>query len=437
MQIVIPPFLRTDFFKDSFWALLGSVVLRGASLVTSIMLAHILLKTTFGEFNSLKNTLTTLAVFTTFGLGYTSTKFVADYINSKNKNPANLISQIYTITLVFSCAVSALLFIFAEDISYSYYKNTGFLHEIRLLALWVIITAISTAQNGIIAGLGIFKQLAKVNILIGVATVIVLPGLAYFHGLFGACLALVFIQGINCLFNYILIKNELKTTAKNEEDVGTRVNLRQILNYSLPLTLIEAVFSIFLWVNYFMLQNYQNYDEVALYSAAMQWYVVLLFIPTVLRNVILSYFSKNDSTYKITILRNAVTISLVATLLPAVVIFACAPYIASLYGGAFSGLTSVLRVIVFIPVFSSVINVLEQFLFSISKNWLVFFVCLLKDSFTSLLFIYFLLVKDIHQGAVYLSLAYLIMNLLVSLLYLIIYFKTDLFSRYLNFSTKV
>ena len=110
MKILINKIRGNRFLRDSFWALLGNVVLRGAALITSIILAHILQKTTVGEFNSLKNTLTTLAIFTTFGLGYTSTKFVADYINSKNIHPKLLINKVYKITIIFSCLVSSFLF---------------------------------------------------------------------------------------------------------------------------------------------------------------------------------------------------------------------------------------------------------------------------------------------------------------------------------------
>ncbi len=432
MKILINKIRGNRFLRDSFWALLGNVVLRGAALITSIILAHILQKTTFGEFNSLKNTLTTLAIFTTFGLGYTSTKFVADYINSKNIHPKLLINKVYKITIIFSCLVSSFLFIFANEISSYYYKTFEFSEEIRLLSFWIVLTAISTSQNGIIGGLGIFKKLSGINVVMGFITIIVLPLSAYFYGLIGACSALLVIQFINCIFNFFLIRKESNLLQPKSNNNNFDITYKEILVFSLPLTLIEAFFSVFLWLNYFLLQNYQSYDEIAIYAAAMQWYIVLLFIPTVLRNVILSYFSHNQYSSKLNVLRNAISITFISTLLPAVIIAFIAPYISKLYGSSFHGLTNVLRIVIFIPVFSSIINVLEQFLFSVSKNWLVFLICFFKDFFTFLIFLYCLVFLKIQEGAMYLTSAYLIMNIFAVLIYLIIYFKTDIFKQYLN-----
>ncbi len=435
MKALFSKFFQNNFFRDSFWALLGSVILRGSALVSSIMLAHILQKTTFGEFNSLKNTLTTLAVFTTFGLGYTSTKFVSDFLHSKKANLEKIVLQIYSITFVFSGVVSLLLFIFSNDISVFYYKNADFSNEIKLLAAWVVLTAITTSQSGIIGGLGIFKKLSFVNVLMGIITIIVLPIFSYTNGLIGACTALLIIQFLNCIFNYFLISKELKLLGNNRiNNTNYTVNYKEILLFSTPLTLIEAFFSIFLWLNYFLLQNYQNYDEVAIYSAAMQWYVVLLFIPSVLRNVILSYFSRDEEATRASVLKNAILISGFTTLIPAVIVFIFAPYISAMYGKSFTELTTVLRIIVFIPVFSSIVNVLEQFLFSISKNWMVFIICFIKDSFTFLCFAYFVFFLNIKQGAIYLTGAYLFMNFLAALVYMVIYFRTGTFKQYLEVS---
>jgi len=433
MKQILEKVFQNSFFRDSFWALLGSVILRGSALVSSIMLAHILLKTTFGEFNSLKNTLTTLAVFTTFGLGYTSTKFVADFLHSKKTNLRKLVNQIYRITITFSGVISLLLFVFSANVSSFYYKNSEFSNEIKLLAVWVVLTAISTSQNGIIGGLGIFKKLSLINVVMGIITIILLPVLSYTNGLIGACIALLLIQFVNSILNYILIQKELKIIESNSESANAGdIEYKDILLFSVPLTLIEAFFSIFLWLNYFLLQNYQNYDEVAIYSAAMQWYVVLLFIPTVLRNVILSYFSRNESGSRSSVLKNAVLISIITTLIPAAIVFFMAPWVSQMYGKTFSELTLVLRIIVFIPVFSSIINVLEQFLFSVSKNWLVFIICFIKDSFTFLIFAYLVFFWNIKEGAIYLTSSSLFMNFLAAVVYLVIYLRTDIFTQYMK-----
>lgn len=419
-------FGKSDFFKDSFWALIGSIAIRGCSLVSAITLAHILQKGAYGEFNSLKNTLTTLAIFTTFGLGYTSTKFVAESLSKLQGSPIKLIRKIYLVSSIFSGFIAILLFSFAREISTLYYNDASFYVEIRMLSPWLILLAVTTAQNGIISGLKVYKKLAIVNIIMGVLTLIVVPLFAYFYHIMGACVSLVIIQAANALFNYRLIKSSVSIV---EGDLEENIPLKAILIYSLPLTLIEAVYSMGLWINYYLIQTHFNYGEVALYSTAMQWYLLLLFVPMILRNVILSHFSSYNKEEEKVIFKNAILLSFGSALVPMLVIFATAPYIEMLYGGSFDGLTEVLRLASVIPLFAAIMGVFEQFLFARSQNWMVFSISLAKDGGTCALFFWFITQNHIKDAAFYLLLSYLILNIFAFSLYMIGFMISNRFSQ--------
>ena len=413
--------ITSDFFKDSFWALLGNVIFRGSGLVSSIFLAKILQKNEYGEFNSLKNTLTTLAIFTTFGLGYTSTKFVAECLSGSKKDPKELISKIYKIAIIFSVIIGFLTFIFAPQISEFYYNNAEFDLRIRILSFWIVLMALSTAQNGVIAGLGIFKKFTTVNIVIGIITLIFIPLLAFYYGTVGACVSLLLIQTLNCIINEYFIRKNIGIYNRLEP---FPIRFTSILSYSLPLTLIEAIFSVCLWINYFLIQNHFNYGEVALYSTSMQWYILLLFIPMVLKNVVLSYFSNKNSEKDI--FKNAILLSLISTVIPVVFILIFSPYIEKLYGENFAGLGDLIRIMAIIPIFSSISSVMEQYLFSKSKNWIVFTFSLVKDGGTCLLFLYFIEYVGVKEAAYYLILSYLILNSITFSAYILLFLKTGL-----------
>lgn len=412
-------FGKSDFFKDSFWALIGSIAIRGCSLVAAITLANILQKGAYGEFNSLKNTLTTLAIFSTFGLGYTSTKFVAESLSKLQASPKKLIRKIYVVSSVFSGFIAVLLFFFAREISTLYYNDASFYVEIRMLSPWLILLAVTTAQNGIISGLKVYKKLAIVNIAIGVLTLIVVPLFSYFYHIMGACVSLLVIQAANASFNYWLIKS---CVANVEGDMEEDIPFKAILIYSLPLTLIEAVYSMGLWINYYLIQTHFNYGEVALYSTAMQWYLLLLFVPMILRNVILSHFSSYDKKGEKLIFKNAIILSFGSALIPMLVIFATAQYIEMLYGNNFEGLAGILRLASIIPLFAASMGVFEQFLFARSKNWLVLSISLLKDGGTCGLFFWFINQYHIKDAAYYLLVSYLILNIFAFIIYTSFFF---------------
>ena len=58
---------RSSLFKDSFWALLGSVIGKGLSLIAGIAVARFLGKELYGEYGTIKTTLTYIAIVSTFG----------------------------------------------------------------------------------------------------------------------------------------------------------------------------------------------------------------------------------------------------------------------------------------------------------------------------------------------------------------------------------
>ncbi|TDX83016.1 oligosaccharide flippase family protein [Epilithonimonas xixisoli] len=424
MISIVKKNLKSNFFRDSFWALIGNVIFRGSGLIASILLAKILQKNAYGEFNSLKNTLTTLAIFTTFGLGYTSTKFVADCISDSDKNPKKIIAKIYKIALGFSVLVGLLTFLFAPQISELYYNNSAFDLKIRILSIWIVLLAVSTAQNGVIAGLGIFKKFTYVNISIGITTLILIPLFAYYYDIIGACISLLIIQAVNCIVNEYFIRNNMKAYTNLELD---EVSYTNIISYSLPLTLIEAIYSISLWVNYFLLQNNYDYGEVALYSTSMQWYILLLFIPMVLKNVLLSYFSKKNLEQNV--FKNAIILSFISTFFPVVFIFIFSSFIEQMYGNNFVGLSEIIRLMSIIPIFSSIVSVMEQYLFSKSKNWIVFIISFLKDIGTCALFFYFIQYENIENAAYYLILSYLILNTVSFIIYALLFFKTGIHKK--------
>lgn len=414
--LLIQSSMSSSFFKDSMWALIGNIVYRGSGLLSSILLAKILLSKTYGEFNSLKNTLTTLAIFTTFGLAYSSTKFVSDCISGTNTNPRYIIKQIYKIVIIFSGAIGLLIFIRAKNVSELYYNDISFSNEIRLLSFWIILTAMTTVQNGVIAGLKIFKKFTFINIAIGIVSVIIIPLLAYYYSLYGACIGLLFVQLIIFIVNEYYIAVELKSY-KGDLSV---IKYKRLISYSFPLTMIEAVYSISLWFCYYVLQNNTDYHQVAIYSTAMQWYVLILFIPIVLKNVILSHFSEENSQFGI--FRKAIILSFVSTFIPVVIIFMLSDMIQNLYGTSFGGLSHILKIMVLIPIFSCVSGVIEQYLFSKSRNWLVFSISLFKDFGSAILSYYFIHLR-ISDAAFYVVLSYLLFNILSFFFYIIIFFK--------------
>ncbi|MGN6604246.1 MAG: oligosaccharide flippase family protein [Ginsengibacter sp.] len=397
---------------DSFWALLGNVVGKGLAFFSAILVARILGKATFGEFSILKSTLQSFAIFSTLGFGYTATKYVADFKTQRPHQLKTVLRYVTNITLIIGIVFTILVAFLSGWISLHILKAPQLVNNLLLFAIWIIFYSVWTTQLGILAGFKAFKQLARISLIIGVVTFVLTLTFTYFFGLNGAIFALVVSQGINCILNklqinrfYSIINLDLKNDTSRD-----RVLLRELFHFTMPVALQEISFVVSGWVLNILLVNYSNYGEVGLYSVTLQWVSLILFIPGILRNVVLSHLSssvkhgdRHGRIIKITALFN-----LIVTFLPASLVFVFSKSIAQLYGETFKGLAPILTIAVFSTIFSSMTNVYTQAYLSLGRNWLMFRIRLFRDFFLVGLAWFFLYLKDGLNGAFWLSMTLLI-----------------------------
>ena len=110
--------LRTSaLFRDSFWAIVGGVFGKGLAFVGGIIIARLLGSSTFGEYSVIRSTLTYIAIISTFGLGYTATKFIAEYVEISPSKVNHLIRMIKLITVITGLFFTILQLVCAEEIA--------------------------------------------------------------------------------------------------------------------------------------------------------------------------------------------------------------------------------------------------------------------------------------------------------------------------------
>jgi O-antigen/teichoic acid export membrane protein len=377
---------KNKLLSESFWALSGNIVFRGLSLLSGIVIARILGADVYGEYGIIKNTLIYMGFFSTFGLGYTSTKFIAEYKNSRSDYVVLVKRYTTTITFIISIVFMVFLFIVAD-----YFAERGLsAHRLkvllRILSALIIFSALTTTQTGIIAGLGKFKELAIINAIVGVITFFLSLCLTYFFNLNGALGALLITQILNCVFNDRLIR---KCMPKNIIITKNRKILSEIFSFSTPVALQESIYYLTTWLCSYLLIRLSSFGALGLYNAAMQWNSIILFIPAVLRNVILTNLSEtiNNQTRHSMIIKTTLLISFLITFTLSLFVFLLAPHINHLYGTSYNGLDKLIGVAVLITVFGSMSDIYAQAYMSEGMTWLMFFIRLLRDAGTIILFL--------------------------------------------------
>ncbi|MFK2819099.1 oligosaccharide flippase family protein [Flavobacteriaceae sp. LMIT009] len=408
----------TKLLNDSFWSLFGNVMNKGFAVVAGIIVARVLGKEIFGEYSIIKSTMTSAALFSNFGLVYTSTKFISESKVKKREDLFAIIRYSNRIVLLFSSLTAVLLLVFAEYIAIAILESASLAPLLRVFSLLIVANSLTSLQIGILSGLGKFREMSRINTIIGITTFILSVLFVYFYGLYGALWALLIAQIINWFLNHVQVKRSLP------KDVGyvqkDRSLLARLLNFSFPVAIQESLYSVFSWMILYLVLIKSSFGEVGLYRASLQLNAMILFIPGILRNVILSHLSSANDENHNKILKSVLKINFGATIIPAIILFIGADYISTLYGKSFTDLSQIIRIAVFITVFVSISNVYAQAYMSKGMNWTMLAFRIIRDLGTIILF---LLLFEAHKSAAKTMIYSQLLLSFVFMLIMIIYYK--------------
>jgi len=412
--------------KDGFWAVGGSVILRGLSMLSGIILARFLGSSDYGAFTTLKGFLLTITTFSTLGIGYTATKFFAQYINKNESFFYSLYKYLVKLTFGFSLIIGVILFFISSIFAQNFLKEESLDIPVKILAISIIFNAVSFSQIGIISGLKKFKELSFLNLIIGIISFIITLGLTYFFGFYGSVYSLLIVSILNFLFNEIFLRRVLIKPQFNSEVIDVKLK-KHIIKESIPIALQEISYSVTSWISPILLIKYSSYSDVANYNIVMQWNAIILFIPGALRNVVLSHLSisNNEISKRNKVLNQTILLNLIMTLIPAFIIFLARNFIADIYGENYINITDLIGIAVFITIPLSISNIYSQAFMSVGKNWLMLIIRTLRDLSILLVFLIFVNRFTLISSKSMLFSA-LIINSLSTLLFVVIYKKMKL-----------
>ena len=196
-------------FKDSFWAVFGNGLGYVLLLAAGMVVANFLGKDVYGEYGVVKTTMVYMASFAALGLGFTSTKYVAQYISEDKSQINSIIKSTTLIAFVSSSTMAITLMLVAGELS-NFLGEPQLIGPFRYLALIIVLKALSTAGIGILSGFGSFKDIGKCNVVSGLIMFVAAVPLTYWGGLNGALFALTGSQLILLLQIYYYIHREKK-----------------------------------------------------------------------------------------------------------------------------------------------------------------------------------------------------------------------------------
>lgn len=356
----------------AFWSLTGTAFAKGIVLISSIVCAHILVKAEYGEFGMVRSTINMFVVFGAAGLGATATKYISEYREYQKDRVGSIYKLTSNFAFLTGAIVSLSVLLLADYLAANTLNAPYLAPSIKVGALLLFVTVINGAQQGTLSGFENFKAIA-INTLIGSITesVFMLVG-AYLYGVFGAILG--FGTGFVALYitnRYAIIKtlneNEIKFNAIHVD----RKDWTLLYKFSLPAALSSMLVGPAYWVARTLLVRNSGFEELAIFEAAEQWRVIILFIPSAVSSIvlpILSSLSTDDTNrfwkvLKFNLLGNATIAAIIA-----LIVCLFSGFIMNLYGEHFNDKLPLILSAVS-TVFSTMASVVGSSIYSRAKVW--------------------------------------------------------------------
>jgi O-antigen/teichoic acid export membrane protein len=278
----------------TFWSLLGTVTSRVFSVVATIVIARMLGVGDFGAYGMVQSTLEMFAMLAGFGLGATSSKYLAEYKTKDKEKAGRILSLANAFALISSGIIGLVIFLSSSWIADETLKRIDLAPLLSLGAIYLFISTQNNVQIGSLGGFEAFKETAKINVIQGILTPIVAIPLVYFFNLYGAVISLVVISLVGYILCRIEVNNKCKEYNISLQRFGRSFpkEMSIIWQFSIPSLASGLMVMPVIWLTNTLLVSQPNgYSELGLFNAANQWRQLIIFIPNILSTVLLPIFS--------------------------------------------------------------------------------------------------------------------------------------------------
>lgn len=355
------------------WSFVGTLTSKLIVLLAGIACAQILGREAYGEFGLVRSTINMFVALGGAGIGLTASKYIAEYKETDIIKAYHIyrVSQIFSFIIASLLAIATLLF--SKQIAEDILEAPQLEHPICVGALLLFITVLNAVQNGALSGFECFKNIAINSFWGSIAEAMFMLLGAFFYGVTGAVLGF----GVGFIALYILNIRSLQMIFSSVDSPSPwKIQLFHFetsifTQFTLPATLSSILIMPIYWTVKSALVREQGFAELALFEAADQWRLMILFIPTSVSQVILPALAglKNktgEDFWKI--LKINILINLSVSAFSAIAVVGASPFIMPLYGQSFDNpWPLILLSLSAIPI--SVANVIGLSISSRSKMW--------------------------------------------------------------------
>lgn len=411
--------------SGALWTFTGTAFAKLVVLVAGILCARILGKELYGEFGMVRSTINMFVALGSAGLGMTATKYISEFRKEQKERTVSIYLLTNYFAVITGVIITVVILVLADFLAESTLNAPHLSNSLKVGALLLFVTVLNGAQNGTLSGFENFKSISINTFVASVfESVFMLYGACY-HGVYGAILG----YGIGFISLYLLNYISIKRTFRKENISISRKLFKKndlflLLKFSLPAMLSSLLIAPTCWILRTMLVNHNGFGELAIYEAAEQWRIIILFIPTAVGQIVLPILSSivngSAKTYWNVLYLN-IFINFIVTLVFVVGIIIFSSSIMKSYGDDFND-TYTLIILCSSAIFAAISNVVGSAIASKGKMWIGFIFNLI---WAILVISSARLFLNLEYGAMSIALAFLLSYILHTIYQYIYMIRTE------------
>ncbi len=402
--------------KGSVIIFISMIITRGFGFFKSIIFARMLNPNDLGIYGIVFNIQQIMITIAVFGIPFAITKYIAE-----NKDDIENEKKIYfnglALILLFSVIISFIYLLTSPLIATEIYKNIEFSHYMSLSALSIVFASLYSFNRAYFQGINKMKEISLLDISNSIIFLVTSFVFIYVFGLMGAFYAIILTSVFTSAHGIILLK-QLKTSVSKFEINFDQRTVKKLLNFSFPLFLSSiTILPTYLLGRTWLAVKY-GYEQVGYLQVALAVQTIILFIPYAISTNILPWFSSNSSENGQYYLRKKIPqLTRMFTFIMGNIMIIFIPisgyFVTSLYGNRYFASVELLQWLLIDTLFISQIQIYNNYVMSISKNYLI----LKLDILALFLMVPLLYILIEKYAAIGVAWTFIIVRIIVLLLY--------------------
>jgi O-antigen/teichoic acid export membrane protein len=274
------------------WVGLGTAIASLLNFAIGLLVARFLTKAAYGEYVLLQSTVGTLGILAGFGIGTTVVRYVAELKTGSPERLSRVISICRFALFIFAAIASTVTFVASDYIGAAVLNNVALSIPIKYCAPVILFSAFDAYFKSILLGL---ESLKRYTVATVAGIMLSLPVIVYgasTANMENIALALSFSAALQAILSYLFANTAWLRMGLPSVPAICLQEAVVLRAFAVPAALSGIMVAPAHWATQALLtRTASGYEQIAVLGIAMQWFGIIMFIPTNVSRVVLPILS--------------------------------------------------------------------------------------------------------------------------------------------------